>query len=101
MRKKAAREFLTDQQRDELIAFLRDWLPENAKRGYRDIMLAFPHSWWLHPHFASDIILHSALRGNGFTEKTLGVKSLEPLWPELLELAVLGRKIGMRDRSHA
>ena len=101
MGKKAAREFLTDEQRDELIAFLRDWLPEAAKRTYRDMMLAFPNSWWLHPHFAGGIILQTALRGNGFTEKTLGVKSLEPLWPDLLELAVLGRNVGMKDRSHA
>lgn len=89
MRKnRATREFLTDSQRARLIAFLRDWLPEEAKRTYRELIRAAPHSWWQDPHFDGGIILEYALRGNGFDERSLGVTSLEPLWPELLARAV-------------
>ena len=81
---RATREFLTDGQRDRLIAFLRDWLPEEAKEVYREMIRAAPHSWWHDPHFKGGIILEYALRGNGFNEQALGVKNLEPLWPDLL-----------------
>ena len=101
MRKKTAREFLTDRQRAELIAFLRDWLPEDAKRAYRDLIRSSPNAWWYDPHFEGGIILEYALRGNGFTEKSLGVKSLVPLWPELLIRAVFDEVSEQRDIDHA
>ena len=89
MRKnRATREFLTDSQQVRLIAFLRDWMPDEAKQVYREMIRAAPHSWWQDPHFAGGIILEYALRGNGFNEKALGVRSLEPLWPDLLVQAV-------------
>jgi hypothetical protein len=100
-KKPAARELLTFQQREELVGFLREWLPENAKRVYRDMILSSPNAWWYDPHFDGGIILEYALRGNGFTEKSLGVKSLEPLWPELLARAVLDDVAQKRDIDHA
>lgn len=83
-----ARPFLTNAQRDYLVAFLRDWLPEEAKSVYREMIRENPTTWWQDPHFAGGIIVEYALRGNGFDERALGVKDLEPLWPELLERAV-------------
>lgn len=85
---RATREFLTESQRAHLIAFLRDWLPNEAQHVYREMIRAAPHSWWHDPHFAGGIILEYALRGNGYDEKALGVKSLEPLWPDILRQAV-------------
>lgn len=82
------REQLTQAQREQLIAFLRDWLPPEAQQAYREMIHTAPDSWWLHPHFQGGVILEYALRGNGFDEKALGVKSLEPLWPDLLRSAV-------------
>ena len=84
----ATREFLTETQLARLIAFLRDWLPDEARQVYREMIRANPHSWWHDAHFEGGIILEYALRGNGFTEKALGVQSLEPLWPDLLASAV-------------
>ncbi len=102
MRKKqAVRELLTDRQRDELIAFLRDWLPEEAKRVYRDMIRSSPNAWWYDPHFDGGIILEYALRGNGFTEKALGVTSLAPLWPDLLIRAVFDEAEKRADIDHA
>ncbi len=102
MRKKTtARAHLTDDQRDQLIAFLRDWLPEDAKQIYRDMIQCAPDSWWEDPHFQGGIIIDYALRGNGFDEKALGVINLEPLWPSLLARAVDAHRIRRADRGHA
>lgn len=97
----AVREFLTDEQRAELIAFLRDWLPEEAKRVYREMIRSSPNAWWYDPHFEGGVILEYALRGNGFTEKALGVKNLQPLWPDLLTHAVFETEIEQADIDHA
>jgi hypothetical protein len=99
--KTPARANLTDYQRASLIAFLRDWLPEEAKQVYRDMIRAAPDSWWQDPHFDGGIILEYALRGNGFNEKALGVKNLEPLWPDLLAHAVAEESVKRKDADRA
>ena len=71
-----------------IVAFLRDWLPAEAKRTYRAMLAADPDHWHRHPHFAGGIIQEHALRGNGITEKVLGVQSLDDVWPALLEMAL-------------
>jgi hypothetical protein len=76
--------------RDEVVEFLRGWLPEPAKRSYRGMMVRDPRNWQRHPHFRRGVIVRHALRGNGFTEELLGVPSLEPYWADLLARAVLG-----------
>lgn len=80
---------LDPQIRDEIVRFLRDWLPSRAVATYRQMILSDPEGWWKHPHFAGGIILEHALRGNGITERVVGVRSLDALWPQLLEEAVL------------
>lgn len=75
--------------RDEAVAFLRDWLPEQARRTYREMIRHDPGGWHRDPHFAGGIIAEHALRGNGITEVALGVPSLDAVWPELLRRAVL------------
>ena len=74
--------------RDEVVEFLRAWLPEAAKRTYRRMMARDPANWKRDPHFHRGVIVRHALRGNGFTEKLLGVRSLEPYWADLLARAV-------------
>lgn len=74
--------------REEVVAFLREWLPDRAKAVYRTMIAEDPESWRAHPHFAGGIIVEQALRGNGITEEALGVSCLERVWPELLELAL-------------
>jgi len=74
--------------RDEVVAFLRAWLPEEARRVYRDMMEDDPLHWSRDPHFAAGVIVEHALRGNGIDERTLGVRSLEEVWPDLLRRAV-------------
>jgi hypothetical protein len=71
-----------------VVAFLRDWLPAQAKDTYRRMITEDPDHWHRHPHFAGGVIAEHALRGNGITEKVLGVKDMEEVWPALLELAV-------------
>jgi hypothetical protein len=71
-----------------VVAFLRDWLPEPAKEVYRRMIAEDPQHWHRHPHFAGGIIAEHALRGNGITEKVLGVADLDEVWPALLELAL-------------
>lgn len=73
---------------DEVVEFLRDWLPEPARRTYRTMIARDPRNWKRHPHFRRGVIVRHALRGNGFTEELLGVPSLEPYWADLLERAV-------------
>lgn len=73
---------------DETVAFLRKWLPEDAKCLYREMVRENPSGWWHDPHFANGLIPDNALRGNGLTEKTLGVKSLDLIWPLLLLAAL-------------
>lgn len=73
---------------NEVVEFLRDWLPEPAKRTYRGMMARDPLNWKRDPHFGRGVIVRHALRGNGYTEKLLGVPSLEPYWAELLARAV-------------
>ena len=68
-----------------VVAFLRDWLPAQAKETYRTMIAEDPDHWHRHPHFASGVIRDHALRGNGITEKVLGVKDLDEVWPALLE----------------
>lgn len=71
-----------------VVAFLRDWLPAEAKRTYRAMIADDPDHWHRHPHFAGGIIAEHALRGNGITEKVLGLENLDEVWPALLELAL-------------
>jgi hypothetical protein len=74
--------------RAEVVAFLRGWLPERAKAVYRTMVAEDPEGWRAHPHFAGDLIVEHALRGNGITAEGLGVTCLKRIWPELLELAL-------------
>lgn len=74
--------------RDEVVAFLRGWLPEEARRAYRRMMEEDPVNWSRDPHFANGVIVEHALRGNGIDERALGVPSLDEVWPELLRRAV-------------
>jgi hypothetical protein len=78
---------LEARARGELVAFLRRWLPGEAKDAYRAMIEADPLHWPEHPHFADGVIV-KALRGNGFTERVVGVASLDAVWPELLREAV-------------
>ena len=71
-----------------VVDYLRDWLPAQAKDTYRRMIAEDPDHWHRHPHFAGGVIAEHALRGNGITEKVLGVKDLEEVWPALLELAL-------------
>lgn len=73
---------------DEVVEFLRAWLPEAAKRAYREMIEEDPRHWSHHPHFRSGWVVRNALRGNGFTERVLGVRSLDPYWADLLARAV-------------
>jgi hypothetical protein len=97
-----AKHLIGDQQKNarqrEAVAFLRDWLPDEAKDVYRAMIREDPLNWSRHPHFAGGIILKDALRGNGIDEKTLGVPDLNKIWPELLEAALdLSRERGKPD----
>ncbi|HEX6924559.1 MAG TPA: hypothetical protein VF167_03990 [Longimicrobiaceae bacterium] len=83
------RDELDPEVRDQVVAFLRDWLPERAREVYREMILRDPEGWHRDPHFAGGIILEHALRGNGIDERALGVRDLTPLWPDLLRRAVL------------
>jgi hypothetical protein len=83
-----ARGTLTARQHDEVVAFLKQWLPEDAKQVYRSMIAENPDTWWQHPHFATGIIVSHALRGNGIDERALGVADLDSLWPDLLRCAV-------------
>lgn len=72
------------RRRDAVVAFLREWLPEEAKRTYREMIERDPENWSRHPHFRSGIIVRHALRGNGIDERALGVPDLDAVWPDLL-----------------
>jgi hypothetical protein len=82
------------RRREEAIAFLRRWLPENARTAYRELIREQPETWWQDPHFAGGVIPEHALRGNGIDERALGVDSLDRIWPELLAAAVLNEEPG-------
>lgn len=75
--------------RDEAVAFLREWLPDEARRAYREMIEEDPLLWSRHPHFAGGLIVEHALRGNGIDEHALGVPDLDAVWPDLLRRAVL------------
>lgn len=74
--------------REEVADFLRKWLPPSARETYARLIRNDPAGWSRHPHFRGGVIVRCALRGNGFTERLLGVSSLDEVWPELLERAV-------------
>jgi len=76
--------------RDEMAVYLRHWLPPAAREAYARLMAQDPDGWSRHPHFRGGLIVRCALRGNGYTERLLGVTSLDEVWPELLERAVNG-----------
>lgn len=75
--------------RDEVVAFLRAWLPDEARRAYRDMIARDPDGWPRDPHFAGGVIVRHALRGNGLDERATGIGDLEAAWPELLRRAVM------------
>lgn len=78
--------------RRAVVEFLRDWLPPEARRVYRQMMQDNPHHWSEDPHFAGGLIVEHALRGNGIDEALLGIEDLNAVWPELLRLAVDGEE---------
>ena len=88
MRRRKTREFLTERQIESVVAFLKDWLPHQARTAYQQMIREDPIGWWRDPHFAGGVIPRFALRGNGITERALGVADLNPLWPDLLARAV-------------
>jgi hypothetical protein len=71
-----------------VVAFLRDWLPEEAKRQYRDMIARDPDGWSHDPHFQGDVVIEHVFRGNGIDERLLGVPDLRTVWPDLLKSAV-------------
>lgn len=79
---------LRDAIRREAVEFLRRWLPEEAKRVYREMIREDPENWCRHPHFSGGIIVKHALRGNGIDERALGIPDLDAVWPDLLQAAV-------------
>lgn len=84
-------EALAQLPRDLLVSiveFLRDWLPAEAKETYRAMIAEDPYHWHRHPHFAGGVIREHVLRGNGITEKVLGVRDLDEVWPALLVRAL-------------
>lgn len=83
-----AGEALRPEVRAAVVAFLRDWLPPEAREAYRRMIRDDPERWMNDPHFRGGVIVRHALRGNGLTEQALGVADLEPLWPSLLREAV-------------
>lgn len=82
--------------RDEAVAFLRGWLPEAARRTYREMIRLDPDGWHRDPHFTGGVIVEHALRGNGITERALEIASLDAVWPELLRRAVLDDEAATR-----
>jgi len=74
--------------RDAVVRFLRDWLPASARETYREMIRRDPEGWSRDPHFAEGVIVKHALRGNGITEKVLGIPDLNAVWPDLLRRAV-------------
>lgn len=72
----------------QVVRFIRDWLPPQARQVYREMMLRDPEYWYEDPHFAGGVIPDFVLRGNGITERVLGVDDLQSIWPALLERAV-------------
>ena len=82
------RESLPPEVKTAVVQFLRDELPSDAKRVYRDMIRNDPLNWSRDPHFAEGVIVRHMLRGNGYDEAALQVADLEPIWPELLRLAV-------------
>lgn len=81
-------EAVDQRAEDEIVLFLREWLPEPVKEEYRKLMRANPNGWHRHPHFANGIVVVHLLRGNGISESALGVRSFDTIWPKLLRLAV-------------
>jgi hypothetical protein len=72
------------QALQEVVTFLREWLPASAIKTYRDMIDHDPEFWHRHPHFANGVVVKHFLRGNGITERVLGVEDLEEAWPEIL-----------------
>jgi predicted GNAT family N-acyltransferase len=83
-----AGEPMSPEIRDEVTAHLRRWLPPAARAAYARLIDADPAGWSRHPHFRGGLIVRCALRGNGYTERLLGVSSLDEVWPDLLRRAV-------------
>jgi hypothetical protein len=74
--------------RDEVVAFLREWLPREAQDMYRQMIQENPDGWSRDPHFAGGLVSEHFLRGNGIDERVLGILDLDRVWPDLLRRAV-------------
>jgi len=79
---------LNPQALEEVVEFLRGWLPPSSIRTYREMIERDPIYWHRHPHFAGGIVVEHFLRGNGITETVLGVDDLDKVWPEILRRVV-------------
>jgi hypothetical protein len=97
----ARQEDLDPALRAAVVAFLRRELPQEARRAYREMILRDPAAWMHHPHFQGSVIVRHFLRGNGLTERALGVMDLEPLWPDLLRDAVLDEPSTVRNTGRS
>lgn len=64
-------------------------MPGPAAATYREMIKADPEGWCRHPHFGDGVVVEHMLRGNGITEKVLGVRSLDLVWAGLLREAVM------------
>lgn len=80
---------LDPQLEAEAVEFLREWLPEPARRTYREMIEANPTGWYRDAHFHGGIAVRNLLEGNGITAKALRIRSLDDVWPSLLAAAVI------------
>jgi hypothetical protein len=74
--------------RREVVAYIRDWLPDSVRKSYQEMIAEDPDGWHRGTHFSGGIVVTHILEGNGITADALGVESLDPLWPELLAEAL-------------
>lgn len=72
----------------EVINFLREWLPTEVIDSYRELIESQPDDWQDDPHFQGGIAVKHLFEGNGITARSLGVPSLESIWPDILRKAV-------------
>ena len=74
--------------RDKAVEFLRGWIGENIKPEIRAQIKADPDGWSVPYHFGWGMGIRNALRTAGFRESQLGVRNLDNVYVELVELAL-------------
>ena len=76
---------LNEEKKEEVIQFLKRYIPESSKREIKEMMNQDPEEWWTIHHFTWGMSIRNALRTYGFDEKYMNIENWDDYYIQCVE----------------